>query len=36
VYAKLFEASGIGYVELLDRLIALALDRAQRRAALEY
>jgi D-alanine-D-alanine ligase len=27
VYAKLFEASGIGYPELLDRLIQLALER---------
>jgi D-alanine-D-alanine ligase len=27
VYAKLFEASGIPYVELLDRLLALALER---------
>lgn len=26
VYAKLFEAAGIGYEELIDRLIALALD----------
>jgi D-alanine-D-alanine ligase len=27
VYARLFEASGIPYRELLDRLIELALDR---------
>jgi D-alanine-D-alanine ligase len=27
VYAKLFEASGIGYSELLDRLVTLALER---------
>ena len=27
VYAKLFAASGIPYVELLDRLLALALER---------
>jgi D-alanine-D-alanine ligase len=27
VYAKLFEASGISYPELLDRLISLALER---------
>jgi D-alanine-D-alanine ligase len=27
VFARLFEASGIGYVELLDRLLALALER---------
>jgi D-alanine-D-alanine ligase len=36
VYAKLFEASGIPYPELLDRLIALALERHERRAKLEY
>jgi D-alanine-D-alanine ligase len=36
VYAKLFEASGIGYGELLDRLIALALERHERRSGLEY
>jgi len=36
VYAKLFEASGIPYAELLDRLIALALERHERRAKLEY
>ena len=29
VYAKLFEASGIAYAELLDRLIGLALERPQ-------
>jgi D-alanine-D-alanine ligase len=27
VYASLFEASGIGYAELLDRLVQLALER---------
>jgi len=36
VYAKLFEASGIPYAELLDRLVALALERHERRAKLEY
>jgi len=36
VYAKLFEASGIPYEELLDRLIALALERHERRSALQY
>jgi D-alanine-D-alanine ligase len=36
VYAKLFEASGVPYVELVDRLIALALERHERRASLEY
>jgi D-alanine-D-alanine ligase len=30
VYARLFEASGIAYPELLDRLIALALERHAR------
>jgi D-alanine-D-alanine ligase len=36
VYAKLFAASGIEYAELLDRLIALALERHERRSHLEY
>jgi D-alanine-D-alanine ligase len=36
VYAKLFEASGISYPELLDRLIQLALERHRRRASLQY
>jgi D-alanine-D-alanine ligase len=36
VYAKLFEASGIPYPELLDRLIELALERHERRQQLEY
>jgi D-alanine-D-alanine ligase len=36
VYAKLFEASGIAYPELLDRLVELALERSERRAALRY
>jgi D-alanine-D-alanine ligase len=36
VYAKLFEASGIPYPELLDRLIDLALERHERRFGLEY
>ncbi len=36
VYAKLFQASGIDYAELLDRLIALALERHERRSHLEY
>jgi D-alanine-D-alanine ligase len=36
VYAKLFEASGIPYAELVDRLIALALERHERRSSLEY
>jgi D-alanine-D-alanine ligase len=36
VYAKLFEASGIPYPELLDRLVELALERRDRRAGLRY
>jgi D-alanine-D-alanine ligase len=36
VYAVLFEASGIPYAELLDRLIQLALERHERRSSLEY
>jgi D-alanine-D-alanine ligase len=36
VYAKLFEASGIPYAELVDRLIALALERHERRSSLQY
>ena len=36
VYAKLFEASGIPYPELLDRLVDLALERHERRAKLKY
>jgi len=36
VYAKLFEASGIPYDELLQRLIDLALERHARRRNLEY
>ena len=36
VYAKLFEASGIPYAELVDRLVQLALDRHERRSRLSY
>ena len=36
VYAKLFEASGIPYPELVDRLVQLALERHERRARLRY
>lgn len=36
VYARLFEASGIPYGELLDRLIQLALERHERRSHLQY
>ncbi len=35
VWAKLFEESGIGYAEALDRLIELALERHERRSMLE-
>jgi D-alanine-D-alanine ligase len=36
VYAKLFEASGIPYEELLERLVQLALERHARRAKLKF
>ncbi len=36
VYAQLFEASGIPYPELVDRLIDLALERHKRRSRLVY
>ena len=36
VYAKLFEASGVPYPELLDRLVELALERHERRGKLEF
>ncbi len=36
VYAKLFEASGVPYPELLDTLIELALERHERRSRLVY
>jgi len=36
VYAKLFEASGIPYAELLDRLVELALERHERRSRLQF
>lgn len=35
MYPKLWEASGIGYSELLDRLIDLALKRAERERSLK-
>ena len=35
-YSRLFAASGVGYEELLDRLVALALERHERRKDLEY
>ena len=36
VYAKLLEASGIGYEEVLRRLVDLALERHERRRGLRY
>jgi D-alanine-D-alanine ligase len=36
VYAKLFAESGIPYSELLDRLIALALERHERQRRYAY
>jgi D-alanine-D-alanine ligase len=36
VYAKLFDASGVPYGELLQRLIDLAVERHERRSRLEY
>jgi D-alanine-D-alanine ligase len=36
VYAKLFEASGIPYAELLDRLVELGVERWERRRDLRY
>jgi D-alanine-D-alanine ligase len=36
VYARLFEASGTPYPQLLDRLIELALERHERRSGLVY
>ena len=36
VYAKLFEASGVAYGELLDRLVELALERNERRSKLVF
>jgi D-alanine-D-alanine ligase len=36
VYAKLFEASGISYSELLDRLIELALERHREQQLLRH
>ena len=36
VYAQLFEASGIAYPELLDRLVELALERHERRSRLRF
>jgi D-alanine-D-alanine ligase len=36
VYAKLFEASGVSYPDLLERLIDLALERHERKSRLLY
>jgi len=36
VFARLFEASGMSYVELLDRLLALAIERFERERAFRY
>jgi D-alanine-D-alanine ligase len=36
VFARLFEASGIGYVELLDRLLRYAMERYERDRAYRY
>ncbi len=36
VYARLFEASGVPYVELLARLVALAVERHERRRCLRF
>ena len=36
VYAKLFEASGVPYSELLDRLVELALERHERKSRLQF
>jgi D-alanine-D-alanine ligase len=36
VYAKLFEASGVPYEELLERLVQLAIERHDRRAKLRF
>ncbi len=35
-YTRLFEASGIGYAELLERLVTLARERSERRRRLAY
>jgi D-alanine-D-alanine ligase len=36
VFARLFEASGVSYAELLDRLVRLALERFQRERGFRY
>jgi D-alanine-D-alanine ligase len=36
VYAKLFEASGVSYPEILARLVDLAIERHERRSQLAF
>jgi D-alanine-D-alanine ligase len=36
VFARLFEASGVPYAELLDRLVTLAIERFERERAFRY
>jgi D-alanine-D-alanine ligase len=36
VYARLFEASGIPYPDLLERLVELAVERQERRSKLKF
>jgi D-alanine-D-alanine ligase len=35
MYPKLWEATGIGYTELIDRLIQLAIERYEREKKLK-
>jgi D-alanine-D-alanine ligase len=36
VYAKLFESTGIGYAELVDRLVTLAVERHEQAQRYEF
>ena len=36
VYSRLFEASGIPYPELCDRLVKLGIERAEAQAGFEF
>jgi D-alanine-D-alanine ligase len=36
VYAKLFEATGIAYPELCDRLVGLAVERHRQARSFEF
>jgi D-alanine-D-alanine ligase len=36
MYPKMWEHSGVGFGELLDRLIALALDRDKQKKATRF